>query len=70
MEGYPGDEPLIPHGHLYSDSLLQSSWANYKDATATESDIILYERLIELVKATHVPHGLKGVGFSRASLIW
>ena len=54
-----------PERHLTAAKALG---ANYKDATAAESGIILYERLVELMKATHVPNGLKGVGFSEQNI--
>lgn len=52
-----------PERHLQGATYLQ---ADQKGATPDDAGEVLSKRLIELMKATHMPNGLSGVGFSEA----
>lgn len=54
-----------PERHLEGARLLR---ADDKGATSDDAGEVLANRLVELMKATHMPNGLKGVGFDQSHI--
>jgi len=58
-DGYPVNSPFVPHG---------ISVVVNEGATDADAGEVLSNRLIELMRNTHMPNGLSGIGFDESQL--
>ncbi|MCW5591902.1 MAG: iron-containing alcohol dehydrogenase [Burkholderiales bacterium] len=82
-EGYPGDEPIVPHGMsvvVNAPSVFRftacacpdrhiaaAGWlgADTRGASDDDAGEVIANQLIAMMKATQIPNGIGGVGYSK-----